>query len=40
MDVGDEGAWLGRSGSIVSAPGVVERRLRSLRASTSLWISY
>lgn len=34
--VGEEGGdWLGRSGSIVSAPGVVERRLMSRRASTS-----
>jgi hypothetical protein len=31
---------LGKSGSIVSAPGVVERRLMSRKASTSRWISY
>jgi hypothetical protein len=31
---------LGKSGSIVSAPGVVERRLMSRRASTSRWMSY
>jgi hypothetical protein len=34
--VGDAGGdWLGRSGSMVRAPGVVERRLRSRRTSTS-----
>jgi hypothetical protein len=34
------GAWMGRSGSMVRAPGVVERRLMSRRASTSRCISY
>lgn len=34
------GAWIGRSGSIVRAPGVVERRLMSRRASTSRCMSY
>lgn len=38
-DVGDQTA-LGKSGSMARAPGVVERRRRSLRASTSRWISY
>ena len=31
---------LGRSGSMVSAPGVMERRRMSRRASTSRWMSY
>lgn len=31
---------MGKSGSIVRAPGVVERRLMSRRASTSRWMSY
>ena len=37
-DEGEDG--FGRSGSMVSAPGVIERRRMSRRASTSRWMSY